>query len=42
MAYRLEIEEAQAATEMTFFSRFVADILAGKKVITIRDESENN
>lgn len=29
-------------TEMTFFERFVADILSGKKVITIRDESENN
>lgn len=38
----LEIEKAQAATAMTFFSRFVTDILAGKKVITIRDESENN
>jgi len=29
-------------TEMTFFKRFVSDILSGKKVITIRDESENN
>ncbi len=28
--------------EFTFFSRFVADILAGRKTITIRDESEAN
>lgn len=28
-------------TDMTFFERFVPDILSGKKVITIRDESEN-
>ncbi|OZT82372.1 ASCH domain-containing protein [Vibrio sp. 03_296] len=27
---------------MTFFSRFEADILAGKKTITIRDESEKD
>ncbi|GAB3522143.1 N(4)-acetylcytidine aminohydrolase [Photobacterium alginatilyticum] len=27
---------------MTFFERFETDILAGKKTITIRDESENN
>jgi len=27
---------------MTFFARFEADILSGKKVITIRDESESN
>lgn len=27
-------------TEMTFFERFEADILSGKKTITIRDESE--
>jgi len=27
---------------MTFFSRFEADILSGKKVITIRDESEKD
>ncbi|MGY3893529.1 N(4)-acetylcytidine aminohydrolase [Aeromonas enterica] len=26
--------------ELTFFSRFVADIQAGRKTITIRDESE--
>jgi uncharacterized protein YqfB (UPF0267 family) len=26
--------------EFTFFSRFVADIQAGRKTITIRDESE--
>ncbi|MCG7588030.1 N(4)-acetylcytidine aminohydrolase [Photobacterium sp. OFAV2-7] len=29
-------------TTMLFFERFEADILAGKKTITIRDESENN
>jgi len=29
-------------TEITFFERFEADILAGKKTITIRDESEKN
>lgn len=29
-----------APTSMTFFARFEADILSGKKVITIRDESE--
>jgi uncharacterized protein YqfB (UPF0267 family) len=29
-------------TEMTFFERFEADILSGKKTITIRDESERN
>lgn len=28
--------------QMTFFSRFEEDILSGKKVITIRDESEKN
>jgi len=27
---------------MTFFERFEADILSGKKTITIRDESEND
>jgi len=27
---------------MTFFERFEADILSGKKTITIRDESEKN
>jgi len=26
--------------EMTFFERFEADILSGKKTITIRDEAE--
>jgi uncharacterized protein YqfB (UPF0267 family) len=31
-----------APTEMTFFARFEADILAKKKVITIRDESEKH
>ncbi|WP_136484055.1 N(4)-acetylcytidine aminohydrolase [Vibrio sp. H11] len=31
-----------APTTMTFFARFEADILAGKKVITIRDESESD
>lgn len=29
-------------SEMTFFERFEADILSGKKTITIRDESEKN
>ena len=28
--------------EITFFERFEADILSGKKTITIRDELENN
>ncbi|WP_022941987.1 N(4)-acetylcytidine aminohydrolase [Psychromonas hadalis] len=31
-----------ALTEMTFFECFEADILSGKKTITIRDESEKN
>ncbi|WP_299019671.1 N(4)-acetylcytidine aminohydrolase [uncultured Photobacterium sp.] len=31
-----------ALTTMTFFERFEADILANKKTITIRDESERN
>ena len=31
-----------APTTMTFFERFEADILSGKKTITIRDESEKN
>ncbi len=29
-------------TTMTFFERFEADILSGKKTITIRDETEKN
>ncbi|MGF1755312.1 N(4)-acetylcytidine aminohydrolase [Vibrio makurazakiensis] len=29
-------------TSMSFFERFEADILSGKKTITIRDESEKN
>lgn len=29
-------------TQITFFERFEADILSGKKTITIRDASENN
>lgn len=32
----------KAPTTMTFFERFENDILAGKKTITIRDESERN
>lgn len=32
----------QYLTEMTFFERFEADILSGKKTITIRDASERN
>lgn len=28
--------------QITFFNRFEEDILTGKKVITIRDENENN
>jgi hypothetical protein len=31
-----------APTSMTFFERFESDILSGKKVITIRDESEKD
>ncbi|MEG3220947.1 N(4)-acetylcytidine aminohydrolase [Vibrio gigantis] len=31
-----------APTTMTFFERFEADILSGKKTITIRDESERD
>ena len=31
-----------APTEITFYERFVEDILAGNKTITIRDDSENN
>jgi len=31
-----------APTKMTFFARFEKDILAGKKVITIRDSSEKD
>lgn len=29
-------------TQMSFFERFEADILSGKKTITIRDESERD
>ncbi|QBY05374.1 ASCH domain-containing protein [Thalassotalea sp. HSM 43] len=29
-------------SEMTFFERFEADILSGKKTITIRDEAEKD
>jgi uncharacterized protein YqfB (UPF0267 family) len=29
-------------TQMSFFKRFEADILSGKKTITIRDESERD
>lgn len=29
-------------TDITFYQRFEADILAGKKTITIRDEAEKN
>lgn len=32
----------QTPTTMTFFARFEADILSGKKTITIRDETEKN
>lgn len=31
-----------APTEITFFARFEGDIVAGKKTITIRDESESH
>ncbi|QUJ67733.1 ASCH domain-containing protein [Photobacterium sp. GJ3] len=31
-----------APTTMTFFARFEADILSGKKTITLRDESESH
>ncbi|WP_058909982.1 N(4)-acetylcytidine aminohydrolase [Entomohabitans teleogrylli] len=30
------------ANDMTFYRRFAADILAGKKTITIRDRSESH
>ncbi|MEB8284376.1 N(4)-acetylcytidine aminohydrolase [Aeromonas veronii] len=33
---------AHSYPEFTFFSRFVADLQAGRKTITIRDESEAN
>ncbi len=37
------MKSAQTApTQMTFFARFESDILAGKKTITIRDESESH
>lgn len=29
-------------TEMTFFERFEADIISGKKTITLRDKSESD
>jgi N4-acetylcytidine amidohydrolase len=32
----------QTPTTMTFFERFEADILSGKKTITIRDETEKH
>ena len=28
--------------DITFYQRFEADILAGRKIITIRDKSESN
>lgn len=31
-----------SSTKITFFQRFEADILSGKKTITIRDESEKD
>jgi uncharacterized protein YqfB (UPF0267 family) len=31
-----------SSSQITFFQRFEADILAGKKTITIRDESESD
>lgn len=33
---------ASTPTKITFFERFEADILAGKKTITIRDKSEKH
>ena len=35
-------QHTPAYPAFTFFSRFVADIQAGRKTITIRDESEAN
>ena len=42
--YFQEIDEVKSLslTEMTFFERFESDILSGKKVITIRDDSEKD
>lgn len=34
--------KSNIATEMTFFARFEADIVAGKKTITIRDEADSH
>jgi uncharacterized protein YqfB (UPF0267 family) len=35
-------ESALSQSNITFFERFEADILSGKKTITIRDESEKD
>ena len=35
-------ERLMSLSKMTFFERFEADILSGKKTITIRDESEKD
>jgi uncharacterized protein YqfB (UPF0267 family) len=35
-----EKERAMYLTKMTFFERFEADIVSGKKTITLRDEAE--
>jgi uncharacterized protein YqfB (UPF0267 family) len=35
-------ERIMSLSKMTFFERFEADILSGKKTITIRDELEND
>ena len=39
---KCEITVSQIPTTMTFFARFESDILAKKKTITIRDESERH
>jgi hypothetical protein len=36
------MERIVSLSKMTFFERFEADILSGKKTITIRDESEKD
>ena len=42
MNQKAELLVEDYRSEMTFFSRFEQDILAGKKTITIRDSSERN
>lgn len=37
-----KLSNQEQPTAMTFFARFEADILSGKKTITIRDEAESH